>query len=1468
MVNYTAPCSVADQNVFGPQVAASCLHGFDFTLLFEDSILTILPLGIALILVPLRIRALVKTDEKVQRSWLYVSKGVALSIYVILQIVLLALWGSLNLPKSKATIAATALTLIGFVSFIYLSHLEHIRSVRPSTLLNVYLGFSALLDIARVRTLWYMPGNLAVAAITSSSFGLKLLILLLEAKEKRALLKRPYENSAPESTGGIFNRSTFWWLKDLFWRGFKSLLTVDTLLPLDEEIISASDTHSIAQRWNKADKSGPNALLWTFAIHFKWQLLAGVYPRLAYTAFNFAQPFLVQRVLDFIDEPKHINSSNIAYGLIGAYALVYFGISFSYALYEHKTYRVITMIRGSLLPMIFDKTLQVSASAVSDAEAVTLMSADIERIGSGLREMHEMYSSVIELALALWLLERLLGVAMAASTVFVVLCLIAGMPIAVAAGNAQGQWLEAIEKRIAVTSKVLGGMKGIKMTGLVRPISENVARLRELEIRASGLFRLYTVFVLTLSYASSALAPVFGFGLYILLARAHSTTTLTNGIAFSALTLFSLLDKPMVALVDGVEELMTVVNCFQRIQSHLLEEERVDCREIPGGASSTTSASIDEKDEGTNTEKKSLPTVQLQSLLDNQDICAVVRDASAGWSSDEPSLLTNLNFEIRRGKTTMLVGPVGCGKSTLLKMLIGELPEVSGSVATSYRNAAYCYQSPWITFGTIQQNILGGSIWNKPWYDTVVQACALDTDIQDFPDGDQTKVGTRGSRLSGGQQIRVALARALYSKEPVMILDDVLTGLDRTTELFVLRSVFGEQGLIKAAQTTVVLATNTPRHLSCADYIMVLDNNGHLVEQGSSDEISGQSAYVKNLSTQPLATSTSRAPEVELTDETLQELNLSDEETHESDRQTGDITVYLYYFHAVGPTFMVLLIFSCMVFVFGLTFPQVWLQWWTEANEKHPNERIGYWLGVYGGLGGLTMFATFGGNWLFSMRIVPKTARRFHDLLLTTTMGATTSFLTSTDLGNTINRFSQDLELIDMELPEAFQSTIIAGLSCIAEGVLVFVGSSYVAACIPVCIIVVYFVQNFYLRTSRQLRFLDIEAKAPLFSQFLEALSGLPTIRSYGWGAEYQRRNKIALDASQKPYYLMFCIQRWLNLVLDLLVACIATLVVAVATTLKGKVSSSFLGVALFSIVSFSGSLQQLITEWTLLETAIGAVSRIRAYVVRTQPEDQVSETDDIPEHWPKDGQVQFHNVSASYQSSSEPVLKDINLLIEPGQKIALCGRTGSGKSSLVSTVLRMLDLDKGSITIDGVDISKISRYEIRSRLNTLPQEPFFLHGDVRLNMDPRGSETDEKIIDALKSVRLWDFIEAKGGLDMELSEDILSHGQRQLFCLARATCKTSSILIMDEATSSVDSETDELMQQVIRSKFEDQTIIAIAHKLHTILDFDKVAILDKGRVVEFDAPQALLVREGSAFKRLFESSARSDRSSENGSDE
>ncbi|KAJ6119541.1 P-loop containing nucleoside triphosphate hydrolase protein [Penicillium sp. IBT 18751x] len=1438
------PCSVANEDLFGPVVDASCRNGFDFTLLFEELILTLVPISFFLLAASLRIWILRRASEKVNRSWLYAAKETSMLLYVALQLSLLIIWAQSPTPQTRATVPTALVTLLTSFLAIYLSHLEHLRSLRPSTVLCLFLGTSSLLDLARMRTLSFVPHNRPVTILFAVGWLCKVIILILESIEKRSLLKKPFEESSLEATSGVFSRSLFWWLNGLLWKGSRTALTVETLPDLDEEIKQASNPQDLFQKWEKADKYRSNALLWTFASHYKWAYMAGILPRLGYTVFTFTQPFLVERVLDFMTEPEHVNSDNYARGLIAAYAIVYVGIAknshlpfkISYAVYTHKVFRLITMVRGSLVTMIFDKTLRMSTSAISDATAVTLMSTDIERIGEGLLDIHEVYGNFIEVVIALGLLARLLNVATIAATVVVVLCLIAGIPLALASASAQGTWLEAVEERVAVTSRALGVMKSIKMTGLTETIASNIRDLRSQEIQASFLFRLYGVIITTVSWVSTALAPVFGFGVYILLSQAHESSTLTNSIAFSALTLFALLDQPMMSFVIGAEDIMAVANCFQRIQKHLLEVDCFDCRL----AFNSEAPLIDVGTGGS----KSTPGPS----------CAIIRNLSASWSVDDDLILSNLSVEVPAKGTTMIVGPVGCGKSTLLRVLLGEIPESSGTISTTYRNAAYCSQSPWITFGTVQQNIVGASQWDRHWYDRIVQVCALQADLQQLPAGDQTKVGVRGSRLSGGQQIRVALARALYSREPILILDDVLTGLDRHTENDILNAVFGPRGLLKETNQTVIMATNSAHHLSRANFIISLDQHGQVIEQGSYEDLMASCGYVSTLASTSSTANTSRAPDVVLDNETLQTLNLEDEMTDTLSRQTGDWSIYLYYFQIIGWPLLGLFFFCAVLFIFGLISPQIWLQWWTTANETRPNENVGYWLGGYTALGVLTLVSSFLANWVFSMIIVPKTARKFHEILLSTTMKATTSFLTSTDIGATTNRFSQDLELIDEELPSALELTNQAALSCIVEGFLVFFGSSYItAAVIPVCILAVSYVARYYVRTSRQIRILDIETKAPLFSQFLEALSGLPSIRAYGWVRHYQQQNQLALDASQRPYYMLKCIQRWLNLVLDLIVAAIAVIVIAVATSMRGN-TMSLLGIALFNIVNFSSTLQTLVTEWTGLETSIGAVSRIRSYVQTTQTEDLDSESESVPDYWPGYGNVEISNVSASYDETSNPVLQNVNLKVAAGEKIALCGRTGSGKSSLISTILRILDLQNGSISIDGVDISRVSRSHVRSRLNTIPQQAFFLQGTIRLNVNPQGDMEDEALINALRAVNLWSHIESKGGLDEEMSDDFLSHGQQQLFCLARALCKPSRILIMDEATSSVDSETDKLMQQVIRAYFKDQTIIAIAHKLDTILDYDKIAFLEQGRVVEFDTPKALLSSEGSAFKAMFDS--------------
>ncbi|CAG8888161.1 unnamed protein product [Penicillium egyptiacum] len=1436
-------CSV-EEDAFGPIVAPSCLHGFDFTLLFEESILTLGPIGIVCLAASIRIWKLSGVPEKVNRSWLYATKELLWLFYAGCHMVLLALWCQPALFKTKATVFTTFVTVIISLFLAYLSHLEHLRSIRPSTVINAFLVFTLLFDLVRLRTLYFMPTAQTVTVLFAISWVTKATILGLEATEKRSLLKKAYENSPIESTSGVLNRAIFWWLNELLWRGSKDILTVDSLPALDNDIRAASDPCSLLERWDKANKYHQNSLLWTFVSHYKWAFFEGVLPRLAYTGFCFAQPFLVERVLNFMTEPEHANSTNYGYGLIGAYAIVYLGIAISYAAYEHKTCRVITMVRGSLVTLIFNKTLRMSTTAISDTAAITLMSTDIERIGSGLREMHELYSNFTEVALALWLLARLLNVATIAPTVVVSVCLAAGVPLAVACGKAQGIWLEAVEERVTVTSKVLGVMKSIKMTGLTETISSSLRDLRSAEIHASFPFRLYETLGITLGYASSSLAPVFGFGVYILLARANDTATLTNGLAFSALTLFSLLDQPMGSIVNGSEDLMAVVNCFQRIQKHLVETERVDYRlkHDTRGSQSAQSAS-----------RAPLIETDYSAWEHYIESCAIIRNVSAAWSIDTEPVLKGLNVDIQESKITMIVGPVGSGKSTFLKTLMGEIPECSGSISTSFNHAAYCSQSPWITFGTIQENIVGASPWDRPWYDQVNKSCALQADFQQLPAGDQTKVGVSGSRLSGGQQIRVALARALYSKEPVLVLDDALTGLDGETEKIILENLFAEHGSLKRSRQTVIMATNSAHHLLYADNVIALDKDGRITQHGSYSDLVGSDGYIGMLSDNIHPVDTARAPDIVLDDETLRELNLDDQHTDLS-RRTGDWTVYRFYFQNIGWPLLSVFLACCVLFILGLSFPQIWLQWWTSANEQHPNEHVYYWLGVYAALSFFSLLTTFIGTWILIMIIQPRTARRFHEILLRTTTGATTSFLTSTDIGNTTNRFSQDLELIDDELPSALELTVNAALSCVIEGFLVFVGSSYVtAAVIPVCVLVVYYVAKFYVQTSRQMRLLDIEAKAPLFSQFLEVLNGLSSIRAYGWTEDYHRRNQIALDASQRPFYLLYCIQRWIGLVLDLIVAGIAVVVIAVAISMKGSPSMNLLGIALFNIVNFSGTLQMLVTDWIGLETSIGAVARIRSYVRQVATEDLDSETEAVPEDWPRKGEIDIAGLSASYDAALEPVLTGIDLSIHPGEKIALCGRTGSGKSSLVSAILRILELNSGTILIDGIDISKVSRSQVRSRINTIPQQPFFLHGTVRLNANPEGNATDETIIESLQAVNLWSHIQLKGGLDIDMSDDLLSHGQQQLFCLARALCKSSNIVIMDEATSSVDSETDALMQTVIRTHFKNQTVIAIVHKLHTILDFDKVALLENGKIVEFDTPKALLSKEGSAFRTLVE---------------
>lgn len=384
---------------------------------------------------------------------------------------------------------------------------------------------------------------------------------------------------------------------------------------------------------------------------------------------------------------------------------------------------------------------------------------------------------------------------------------------------------------------------------------------------------------------------------------------------------------------------------------------------------------------------------------------------------------------------------------------------------------------------------------------------------------------------------------------------------------------------------------------------------------------------------------------------------------------------------------------------------------------------------------------------------------------------------------------------------------------------------------------------------------MELESQAPLLTHCSETLSGVTTIRAFGWQTSNHQKCIDLLDKSQRPFYLMFCVQRWLGLVLDLTTAALAVIVVAMAMTLRETASAGSVGVSLLTILTFNSQLSWLIVAWTSLETALGAVARCMNFEKSTVSEDKPAENSTPPADWPQGGRLTLTDVSASYNSDGDDVLKSVSLSILAGEKVGVCGRSGSGKSSLLLTMLRLLDNNSGIISLDDVDLATIPRQMIRERITALPQEVITVPGPLRDNIDPLKSSTTESITAALTKVGLLDIVDQRGGLDTDVKDLGFSQGQMQLFAVARALLRKSKLLVVDEMTSSVDAVTEAKMMSVIRAEFADSTVLAVAHRLNTIRDFDKVVIMDKGRVVEVGPPSDLLAQEGGYFRTMWERS-------------
>ncbi|EAW07798.1 putative ABC multidrug transporter [Aspergillus clavatus NRRL 1] len=1453
-------CQQVDNTLQVP--ALSCRGGFDFSLLFEELILGILPLGIVLVLALFRLWHLFRRQRKVVASCLLWTKIIAWLALGIVQLVLTVYWARPSASRTRASIAANAVTTAGISILCLLSYAEHIHSVTPSFLLNVYLFITLLFDAAKARTLWLRINggvDLPLAILTSVTVGIKCLLFVLEAIEKRHILRKEYAGYPPEATAGIFNRAFFVWLNPLFHHGFSRLLAVEDLFELDKQLSSKRLHNALETRWNKVPRKGSNSLLFLCFRAFKWPLLSAVPPRACLAALNFCQPLLLRRSLLFSTQPVTSHTNSIGYGLIGAYILVYTGMGVMMGQYQHLTYRAITMVRGAIVSMIYNKASRLSVKDADPAASLTLMSADVERIVQGWQTIHDIWGNAAEIALAIYLLETQLGVACAVPVGVAVVALF-GCMIALAFVMArQALWLEAIERRISSTASMLGSMKGVKMLGLKSSIMASVHGLRLDELSISKKFRKLLVWNMALAWTTRIFAPIFALGAFIGISHARGQDSAFNmSTAYTSLSLFALLSDPLLNLVMALMTFIGSVGSFRRVQDFLEKEDHVDYRQRAPDASYD---SIEPKplmlvdDSDVMTSESASDRTPKRALSSSYHDALIVQNASFGWDIEQEPLLKDLTITVPRGSFTMIVGPSGCGKSTLLKAILGEVPCVNGTLDLSSDSVAFCDQTPWHMNASIRESITAMSSFDKEWYASVVRACALVPDFEQLPRGDETVIGSKGIALSGGQSQRIAIARAVYARRSIVILDDAFSGLDAATEDYIFHSLVGIYGFLRALGCTIIVAASSAKRLPYADHIVALDKTGHISEQGSFKALDLAGGYVSSfaLGSPDWKTKVDKPPVEEKPQTKIKSEGKTEVIKTDPRRQCGDLSIYLYYIQSIGwfPTAVFLV--SISAFVFCISFPSIWVKWWAGANEVDPNGRTGYYLGIYAMLGAVGMFALIVGCWEMVINMVPKSGESFHRRLLTTVLSAPMSFFAATDSGSILNRFSQDLQLIDMELPVAAINTFATLMLCLAQMILMGIASKYAAISFPMVLLVVYSIQKVYLRTSRQLRFLDIEAKAPLYSHFSDSLNGLVTLRAFGWQQSLEEKNRELLDYSQRPFYLLYAIQRWLTLTLDMVVAGIAVILIVLVVTLRGTISAGDVGVALLNVILFSQSIKLLITFWTNLETHIGSIVRVRSFTENVSSEDSPSEKDEVPSNWPWGGDIEFKSVSAEYRPG-EPVLREVSLSIKAGEKVGICGRTGSGKTSLIMSIFRMVELSGGSILIDDIDITRIPRQEIRSRINGVAQSPLLIKGTVRHNINPTASSSEKAIVEALKAVGLYAKVQEKGGLDIDIDEVFLSHGQQQLFCLARAILRPGKVLVLDEATSNVDSKTDEIMQRVIREKFGSHTILSVAHKLETILDFDKVVVLDAGRVVECGNPYSLLADEKTYFSRLYAS--------------
>ncbi|XP_055597196.1 multidrug resistance-associated protein 1-like isoform X2 [Uranotaenia lowii] len=1310
---------------------------------------------------------------------------------------------------------------------------------------------------------------------------LVLLLEILPDQEPRYSDHPKAVNPSPELRASFFAKILFMYFDTFAWRGFRKPLNDEDMYDLNPDDTSRELVPPFDKYWyesvergrkkqvaadKKAGKVNPvykphtttngsvlPAMVKAYGGPF-W--FAGLI-QIGISGLQFASPYLMQELMGNI-----AMSGPFWLGMMITFALFFNSllIALFNGQYFKKTFTVGFRIRTGLVSAIYRKALRISSSAKKETtvgEIVNLMAVDAQRFFELTSYMHVLWSAPIIIGVCIFLLYEILGPAVFAGLgVMVIMIPLTGF-IAKRLRDLQVAQMKIKDERVKKMNEILSGMKVLKLYAWEPSFQSDIVSVRAEEIdilRGMAYYGAATFFVWSMAPFLVTLAS---FAVFVMI---DENNILDPQTAFVSLALFNILRFPLAMFPMMITFAMQAWVSIKRINKFMNSEE-LDPSNVTNNRSENALA---------------------------------INDGTFTWGEEQPTL-KNINLTLAKGKLSAVVGSVGTGKSSLISAILGEMEKIKGTVNTD-GSIAYVPQQAWIQNATLKENILFGKPFDAQRYDKVLESCALKPDLAMLPGGDMTEIGEKGINLSGGQKQRVALARAVYADSQIYLFDDPLSAVDAHVGKHIFEKVIGPNGMLVGRSR--LLVTHGISFLPFVEEIFVM-KEGEISESGSYQELLDQKGAFAAFLTEHIQDLDEEDEEIQMIQQTLQDdksrnivqramstrssgsggsggstrrKKFSRQESRVSnsakegapttpakgttliekeESAVGSVAyaVYLKYFKAIGWNMAFWAIAFSVVNQASAIYGNIWLTNWSEDPEAATDSSVrDMYLGVYGGLGGVQSLSLLFASIVLALGCL-KAANTMHNNLLESTFRMPMSFFDTTPQGRIMNRFSKDVDVADNTLPQSIRMWLLMFFNVIGVFIVIGISTPIFLAVVPAFMVIYYIIQRFYIATSRQLKRLESVTRSPIYSHFGETITGQSTIRAYNQQNRFTQESEKRVDYNQLMSYPSIIANRWLAIRLEIVGALVVFFAALFAMLSRDTIGAAMVGLSITYALQISATLSFLVRMTAEVETNIVAVERLEEYTVL--PREAEWQKGTVDKEWPQTGNVDFNDYKIRYREGLDLVIRGISLGVKGGEKIGIVGRTGAGKSSLTLGLFRIVEAAGGKISIDGLDISQMGLHQLRSRLTIIPQDPVLFSGSLRMNVDPFKSYSDDQVWKALELSHLKSFVKGlTAGLEHEVAEngENLSVGQRQLICLARAILRKTKVLILDEATAAVDLETDDLIQKTIRTEFADCTILTIAHRLNTILDSDRVLVLDKGLVAEIDSPQNLLANKNSIF--------------------